>query len=84
MNDYIAAGGSGFLVLKRNTTKFNTGISLRDALIDYLRLLPSRCPDLVADWNVTIPVGGRPVSTELACIDLTVEPHDGRITPVLE
>ena len=25
MNDYIAQGGSGFAVLKRNTTKFNTG-----------------------------------------------------------
>lgn len=37
VNDYIAAGGSDFQVLKRNTTKVNTGISLRDGLIDYLR-----------------------------------------------
>ena len=36
VNDYIASGGSGFAVLKRNTTKFNTGISLRDALVDYI------------------------------------------------
>jgi hypothetical protein len=43
VNDYIAQGGSGFAVLKRNTTKFNTGISLRDALIDYIRTLPNRC-----------------------------------------
>ena len=43
VNDYIANGGSGFAVLKRNTTKFNTGISLRDALVDYIRTLPSRC-----------------------------------------
>ena len=41
VNDYIAAGGSGFAVLKRNTTKFNTGISLRDALVDFIRTLPS-------------------------------------------
>jgi 5'-nucleotidase len=41
VNDYIAAGGSGFTVLKNNTTKFNTGISLRDALIDYIRGLPA-------------------------------------------
>ncbi len=41
VNDYIAQGGSGFSVLKRNTTKFNTGISLRDALVDYIRTLPS-------------------------------------------
>lgn len=37
VNDYIAAGGSGFLVLKRNTTKINTGIQQRDALIDSMR-----------------------------------------------
>jgi 5'-nucleotidase len=43
VNDYIANGGSGFSVLKRNTTKFNTGISLRDALVDYIRTLPTRC-----------------------------------------
>ncbi len=43
VNDYIANGGSGFAVLKRNTTKFNTGISLRDALIDFIRTLPGRC-----------------------------------------
>src|SRR5262249_23843094 len=43
VNDYIANGGSGFSVLKRNTTKFNTGISLRDALIDFIRTLPNRC-----------------------------------------
>jgi len=43
VNDYIAAGGSGFAVLKRNTTKFNTGISLRDSLIDYITEQNTRC-----------------------------------------
>jgi hypothetical protein len=43
VNDYIASGGSGFAVLKRNTTKFNTGISLRDSLVDYLAQGTSRC-----------------------------------------
>lgn len=43
VNDYIAAGGSGFAMLKRNTTKFNTGIALRDALSDYITRLPGRC-----------------------------------------
>lgn len=38
-NDYIAKGGSGFKVLRRNTTKLDTGVSLRDALIDYLGTL---------------------------------------------
>jgi 5'-nucleotidase len=35
-NDYIARGGSGFLVLERNTTQVNTGIALRQAVIDFL------------------------------------------------
>jgi 5'-nucleotidase len=52
VNDYIANGGSGFTVLKRNTTKFNTGISLRDALVDYIRTLPNRC-DPTSYGNIT-------------------------------
>jgi 5'-nucleotidase / UDP-sugar diphosphatase len=52
VNDYIANGGSGFAVLKRNTTKFNTGISLRDSLVDYIRTLPNRCRDASQYTNV--------------------------------
>ena len=37
VNDYIAKGGSGFLVLKRNTTRVETGIPLRDSLIGYMQ-----------------------------------------------
>jgi 2',3'-cyclic-nucleotide 2'-phosphodiesterase (5'-nucleotidase family) len=36
-NDYIAHGGSGFRVLKRNTTQQDTHVSLRDALIDHMK-----------------------------------------------
>jgi 5'-nucleotidase len=36
-NDYIAAGGSGFFVLQRNTTQVNTYVQLRDALVDYVQ-----------------------------------------------
>jgi 5'-nucleotidase/UDP-sugar diphosphatase len=36
-SNYLAAGGSGFLVLQRNTTQFDTLIQQRDALIDYIR-----------------------------------------------
>lgn len=39
-NDYIANGGSGFEVLKRNTTKLETDVSMRDALIDHMQQLP--------------------------------------------
>jgi 5'-nucleotidase / UDP-sugar diphosphatase len=52
VNDYIATGGSGFTVLQRNTTKFNTGISLRDALVDYIRQLPNRCTDAASYTNI--------------------------------
>jgi 5'-nucleotidase/UDP-sugar diphosphatase len=31
-NDYIAHGGSGFSMLERNTTQFDTGISIRDVV----------------------------------------------------
>ena len=37
VNDYISRGGSGFSVLKRNTSKVDTGIALRDALTVSLR-----------------------------------------------
>jgi hypothetical protein len=37
VNDYIAKGGSGFSVLKRNTTRQETNISLRDSLIGYMQ-----------------------------------------------
>jgi 5'-nucleotidase len=36
-NNYIAAGGSGYRVLQRNTTQVNTQILQRDSLIDFMR-----------------------------------------------
>ncbi len=36
-SNYLANGGSGFRVLQRNTTQFDTKIQQRDALIDYIR-----------------------------------------------
>lgn len=36
-NNYIAKGGSGFMVLKRNTTQIDSGIPQRDALMDAMR-----------------------------------------------
>lgn len=36
-NNYIAGGGSGFNVLKRNTTQIDSGIPQRDALMDHMR-----------------------------------------------
>ncbi len=39
-NNYMANGGSGFRVLKRNTTKTDTGIPIREAVIAYIRDIP--------------------------------------------
>src|SRR5207249_5112090 len=61
VNDYIANGGSGFAVLKRNTTKFNTGISLRDALIDFMVEQPNRCG--VSNYSNILGVNCRDAKT---------------------
>ncbi|WP_163780082.1 bifunctional metallophosphatase/5'-nucleotidase [Myxococcus vastator] len=47
VNDYIAKGGSGFNILKRNTTRIETGISLRDSLIGYMQDFCT-CEDILA------------------------------------
>lgn len=39
-SNYLAAGGSGFRVLQRNTTQVNTQIEQRDAVIDFIRNAP--------------------------------------------
>jgi 5'-nucleotidase/UDP-sugar diphosphatase len=83
VNDYIARGGSGFDVLKRNTSKQFTNISLRDALVDFMRQQPA-CGDDVID--ISDPEQGK-VSERwgtVACINNSVEVHDGRIRPVFE
>lgn len=35
-NDYVAAGGSGFFMLKSNNTQVNTGLPLRDAVLEVI------------------------------------------------
>jgi 5'-nucleotidase / UDP-sugar diphosphatase len=39
-SNYLAAGGSGFRVLQRNTTQHDSGIEQRDAAIDMIRNAP--------------------------------------------
>jgi 5'-nucleotidase / UDP-sugar diphosphatase len=83
VNDYIARGGSGFDALKRNTSKQFTNISLRDALVDFMRQQPACGEDII---DISDPDGGtvRERWGAVACIDNTVEIHDGRIRPVFE
>ena len=52
VNDYIAQGGSGFNVLKRNTTRFETGISLRDSIVGEIQSKCS-CDDINAGRTAT-------------------------------
>jgi len=85
VNDYIARGGSGFEALKRNTSKQDTGIALRDSLSVYLRQQSPCAPDVIDftdDQNPQRPIVDRwgPVP----CLDDTLEAHDGRIRPVFE
>lgn len=88
VNDYIAGGGSGFIVLKRNTSAQNTGISLRDALTVYLNKQPAMCNGMTTDQIVdeTDPEQ-RTVQARwgnVSCLDGTLDAHDGRIRPVFE
>ncbi|MSP61846.1 MAG: bifunctional metallophosphatase/5'-nucleotidase [Myxococcales bacterium] len=73
VNDYIANGGSGFDVLKRNTTKFNTGISLRDSLIDYIRSIPKRC---TASDNSNIVYDAQAIQEEVRACDPAKSPSE--------
>ncbi len=83
VNDYIARGGSGFDVLKRNTSKQFTNISLRDALVDYMRQ-QTPCGEEIIDISDPDRATVRERWGSIACINSSVEPHDGRIRPVFE
>jgi 5'-nucleotidase/UDP-sugar diphosphatase len=68
-NNYLAGGGSGFLVLQRNTTQLDTKISQRDALIDYMR--NGKPCGYKRDANgqpvYSTPEGLKPCSTDMDC-----------------
>ncbi|MBL9008928.1 MAG: bifunctional metallophosphatase/5'-nucleotidase [Myxococcales bacterium] len=90
VNDFISVGGSGFVVLKRNTTRFNTGISLRDALADYIRSLPetdsrARCSATDPQWSNIKGIGqnGPFDYSSATCLTPEIQAHDGRIKPTV-
>jgi 5'-nucleotidase len=64
-SNYLATGGSGFRVLQRNTTQFDTKIQQRDALIDYLRA-GRPCG---YDANNATPDGLKACTTDAECGD---------------
>ena len=87
VNDYIAAGGSGFDVLRRNTSKQDTGISLRDSLRVFLNT-QSKCVDQLDDSDRNVKVADMPQIIArygaISCLDQSSEASDGRIRPVFE
>jgi 5'-nucleotidase / UDP-sugar diphosphatase len=66
-SNYLAGGGSGFRVLQRNTTQFDTRIQQRDALIDYIRA-GKPCGFNLAN---NTPDGLKACSTDADCGDAT-------------
>ncbi|MBK9031580.1 MAG: bifunctional metallophosphatase/5'-nucleotidase [Myxococcales bacterium] len=85
VNDYISRGGSGFTVLKRNTSKQDTGIALRDALTVYLRNQAKCAPDAMD--LITDPLNPATIVSrygDVSCLGDMTEAHDGRIRPVFE
>jgi len=85
VNDYIAAGGSGFVMLQRNPSKQDTGVSLRDGLRVYLNGQTRCAADVVDETDTAAPQ--RTVVSRygaISCLDETIEVHDGRIRPVFE
>jgi len=63
---YLAGGGSGFVVLKRNTTQLDTKVQQRDALIDWVR------GGKPCGWRADHPTsdGLRPCSVDSECAGL--------------
>ena len=56
-NNYIAGGGSGFSVLDNNTTQDDTGISMRDAVMSFMRQLAADSDDPDFVLNDAYPDG---------------------------
>lgn len=81
-NDYIANGGSGFKVLQRNTTQFNTGIQLRDALIDYIEGQPT-CKQ-VNEQRVKDGLDPYEIPDKYINLPCVISKEDGRIRRKLQ
>jgi hypothetical protein len=90
VNNYIAAGGSGFVVLKRNTSQQDTGVSLRDSLTVYLSKQPPMCQGQMTDQIIDDTDTQTPKRTikdrwgNISCLDDKLESHDGRVRPVFQ
>ncbi len=77
-SNYLAAGGSGFRVLQRNTTQVNTQIEQRDALIDFIR----NAPPCGYDPNAGTPEGLPACSADAECPSNFVCACAGQVTAI--
>lgn len=73
VNNYIAAGGSGFFVLQRNTTQVDTRVEQRDAVVDLVR----NARPCGYDPSVTIERNRRAGVTDRALQSIPARPDDG-------
>ncbi|MGO8998364.1 MAG: bifunctional metallophosphatase/5'-nucleotidase [Polyangiaceae bacterium] len=69
-SDYLAGGGSGYYVLKRNTTQQDTYIQQRDALTDYIRQ-GGPCGSAIASDGTKIPLPSCTVDSDCTAAQLT-------------
>ncbi|HEX7700589.1 MAG TPA: bifunctional UDP-sugar hydrolase/5'-nucleotidase, partial [Kofleriaceae bacterium] len=90
VNNYIAAGGSGFVVLKRNSSQQDTGVSLRDSLTVFLTKQGQKCDGIGTETIIDTTDTQSPQRTvkdrwgNASCLDDLIEAHDGRIRPVFQ
>lgn len=72
-NDYIAGGGSGFTILKNNNTQFDTGLPMRDAVLEQI-VRAERCSAQCKTEDGRTVLAGCP--TYEACVARVTDFHD--------
>jgi hypothetical protein len=73
-NDYIAKGGSGFTILKSNNTQTDTGLPLRDAVLEVI-VTSDKCLEYCKDRDGDVDLAG--CSVYQGCLDGVNTFHSG-------
>jgi len=87
-NDYIAKGGSGFTILKSNNTQTDTGLPLREAVLETIFTSPP-CVEQCLDRDGDLDLAGCPVYNDCleqvgGFLDGFCDGIDHTITPAME
>ena len=72
-NDYIAGGGSGFTILRSNNTQYDTGLPLRDAVLEAFERSPA-CMEECRQKDGRVVLAG--CSTYEGCVSNLTSFHD--------